>query len=266
MTGFFRERATDFPAASKRWLSESPKIRSAGLWCLSRGCHPERFDNRIVCIMYHGVRPDARKSFAHQLRYLRCLGDFISTSQAIDLLERGNKIDGRYFCITFDDGEYSAFRNGFTLLSENGIPSTFFLVPAWIAPESPMERSDRKYLSWDNCRQIVRNGGTIGSHTFSHHRLSTLAAQEVTNELVTSRLMLERELNLACDQFACPWGQPGRDYIVERDPGLAAAAGYRSFFTTIRGSALRGTSPWAIPRIRLEPEWELHQLRYLLCR
>jgi peptidoglycan/xylan/chitin deacetylase (PgdA/CDA1 family) len=266
MKGFFRDRSKDFRAAPKQWLSESPKIRSAGLWCLSQGRHPERFDNRIVCIMYHAVPPGARKSLANQLRYLRSLGDFVSTSQAIDLLERGDKIDGRYFCITFDDGEYSAFQNGFSLLYENGIPGTFFLVPAWIALEPATDEPNRRYVSWDDCRQIARNGGTIGSHTLSHHRLSMLAAQEVTNELVTSRLMLEQELNLACDQFACPWGQPDRDYLVERDPGLAAAAGYRSFFTTIRGSALAGTSPWAIPRIRLEPEWELHQLRYLLCR
>jgi peptidoglycan/xylan/chitin deacetylase (PgdA/CDA1 family) len=266
MTGFFRERSTDVLAASKQWLSESSKIRSAALWCLSQGRHPERLDNRIFCIMYHGVRSDARNSLARQLRYLRHLGDFISTSQAIDLLERGDKIDGRYFCITFDDGEHDAFRNGFTLLYENGIPSTFFVVPAWISPEPAMEGPDRRYLSWDDCRQIAANGGTIGSHTYSHHRLSTLGTQEVAEELITSRLTLERELGLACDQFACPWGLPGRDYHVERDPSLAAAAGYRSFFTTIRGSALSGTSPWAIPRIRLEPEWELHQLRYLLCR
>jgi len=261
-----RERSAAFLTASKQRLSEFPTVRSAALWGLSQGRHPERLRNHITCIMYHGVPADARTSLARQLRYLRCLGDFISTEQAIELLERGDKIDGRHFCITFDDGEYSSFRNGFSLIWENDIPGTFFIIPGRIAASPGADEPERTYMSWDECRLIAKNGGTIGSHSFSHRRLSTLTQDETADEMITSRLTLERELDLVCNQFACPWGQPGRDYLAERDPALAAAAGYRSFFTTISGSAAAGTSQWAIPRIRLEPEWELHQLRYLLCR
>ena len=47
---------------------------------------------------------------------------------------------------------------------------------------------------------------------------------------------------------------------------LAREAGYHSFLTTIRGRATVATSPFAIPRLRLEPEWGIGELRYALGR
>jgi peptidoglycan/xylan/chitin deacetylase (PgdA/CDA1 family) len=266
MPGHLIRGSAAFLRKSRQRLGEMRGLRSAAIWYLSHRRHPERLENRISFVMYHGVQASARKTLASQLHYMRNLGEFISTTQAIELLQRGDKIDGRYFSITFDDGEYGAFANGFTTLAEEGIPGTFFIVPAWVSTDAAMDTPGRKYVSWDECRQIAENGGIIGSHTYSHSRLSMLAEHESTDEMITSKAVLERKLGSTCDQFACPWGQPGEDYLAERDPNLAAEAGYRSFFTTIRGSAVQGTSHWAIPRIRLEPEWGQHQLRYLLCR
>lgn len=167
MPGHFTRRSEAFLRKSRQRLGEMQRFRSAAIWRLSHRHHPEHLGNRISCVMYHGVQASARKTLANQLHYMRNLGEFISTAEAVELLERGDEIDGRYFCITFDDGEHGAFANGFTMLAEEGIPGTFFIVPAWVSSDTAMDARSRKYVSWDECRQIVANGGTIGSHTRS---------------------------------------------------------------------------------------------------
>ncbi len=239
-------------------LRELPIVRSPIMRALALIRHPERLTNTLTTVMYHGMPANARATFIRQLDYMRSLGDFVTASQAVEILDSGARIPGRYFCITFDDGRKDAFENAVPILAEYEIPSIFFVVPAWISTPA--------YGSWADCRQSNQNGVTIGSHSLSHHRFSTLDENQARAAMTASKNRVEIETDLPCEHFACPWGQPGADYVSGRDPQLAKDAGYRSFFTTIRGAARQGTSAWAIPRVRLEPGWGIHQLRYLLSR
>jgi peptidoglycan/xylan/chitin deacetylase (PgdA/CDA1 family) len=239
-------------------LRELPIVRSSIMRALALGRHPEQRTDTLTTVMYHGVPANTRATFVRQIEYMRSLGDFVTASQAVEILDRGARINGRYFCVTFDDGLKDAFENAIPILAERGIPSIFFVVPAWV--------STAAYGSWADCRQSVQNGVTVGSHSLSHHRFSTLGEDQARREMMVSKSRVEIETGLPCEHFACPWGQPGADYVSDRDPRLAKQAGYRSFFTTIRGAARQGASAWAIPRVRLEPGWGIHQLRYLFSR
>ena len=239
-------------------LRELPIVRSPIMRALALARHPERQTDTLTTVMYHGMPANTRKTFLRQIEYMRSLGDFVTASQAVEILDSGARIHGRYFCITFDDGRKDAFENAVPILAERGIPSIFFVVPSWISTAS--------YGSWADCRQSSQNGVTIGSHSLSHHRFSTLDEKQARREMTVSKSRVEIETDLPCEHFACPWGQPEADYVSDRDPRLAQEAGYRSFFTTIRGAARQGASAWAIPRVRLEPSWGIHQLRYLFSR
>jgi peptidoglycan/xylan/chitin deacetylase (PgdA/CDA1 family) len=246
---------------------EMPLVRGPIMWCRSLGRHPERAGDRLISVMYHRLPAGARRSFERQLDYMRSVGDFVSATQAVELLKSGDPMGGRYFCVTFDDGELDAYQNALPILTERGIPSVSFVVPFWTAAATRDEDAvDRRYVSWNECRHMAGNGVEIGSHSLSHRRIATLAHGPAQDEIIQSKLRVERELARLCVHFACPWGQPGGDYLPGRDPLTAAAAGYQSFFTTIRGAAMPGASRWAIPRIRLEPDWGLAQLRYQFSR
>lgn len=258
--------ATNYVSNWSQKLREKPSVRSPIMWCRSLGRRPEKSTDRLISVMYHDVPAHARASFAEHLSYMRSLGDFVTPKQAIELLDRSEPMGGRYFCVTFDDGELSAYQNAFPVLTEQEIPAAFFIVPSWVSSPDGSVGFDRKYVTWGECRQMADHGIEIGSHSLTHRRFTTLDVEQAEDEMVLSKLRLERELNRECEHFACPWGQPGHDYLTERDPQLAAKSGYRSFFTTIRGSARRGVSTWAIPRIRLEPDWGTYQLRYLFSR
>jgi peptidoglycan/xylan/chitin deacetylase (PgdA/CDA1 family) len=241
-------------------LTDMAMVRSPIMRVRAIGRHPEQRSNILTTVMYHGMPGNTRAAFVRQLDYMRSLGDFVTIAQAVAMLASDERITGKYFCVTFDDGLKDAFENAVPIMSECGIPSTFFVVPSWISAEAS------NYMSWTDCRQLAKNGVTVGSHSLSHHRFSTLDDRQARHEFVASKTRLEIETGLPCEHFACPWGQPGADYKPDRDPKLAEDAGYRSFFTTIRGAAQSGVSPWAIPRTRLEPGWGTHQLRYLFTR
>lgn len=209
-------------------------------------------------LFYHDMRTGDRRAFETQLDRLRDVGDIISIDDAIAAITGG--VAGRHICLTFDDGYRGAFENAFPILAERGIPAAFFVVSAWI----DLHRTD--VLDWDACRTLVSSGMTVGSHSRTHRRLAELPHAEAVREFSLSRGRIEWETGRPCDHFACPWGQPVVDYLPERDPGLAGAAGYRTFFTTLPHVAQSRDSVWELPRIQMEPDWGQAELRHAMAR
>ena len=107
-------------------------------------------------------------------------------------------------------------------------------------------------------------GMTIGSHTVNHARLAKLSEEDVRRELETSKAMIEENMGQQCDHFCSPFGIPGQDYNVARDPGLVRASGYKSMSTTERGATRQGASPHLLRRDHTLANWGNHQLRYFL--
>ncbi|MEI6413872.1 MAG: glycosyltransferase [Pseudomonadota bacterium] len=225
---------------------------------------------------YHHVFADERRGFARHLAAMRQRGEFITLDQAIDLLTRGDRLDGRYFCLTFDDGFRNILTHALPILASHQAPAAVFVISG-LVPDHPGDwcpeqdrffgtrRRPAAFLTWDDCRALAAAGVTIGSHSASHQRrLIELNEAEVEWELATSKARIEAMLGRPCDHFCCPWGKPGRDFQVDRDPILAARLGYRSFLTTRWGAVELGDSPFAIRRVGLVAGWDLAQIRYFL--
>jgi hypothetical protein len=105
-----------------------------------------------------------------------------------------------------------------------------------------------EFLSWDDCREIVRAGMTIGSHTLNHLRLSEIDVAKAEWEMAQSKRIIERELGQPCDHFACPWGGSDTDFNPEVHPELARKVGYKTFLTTASGYNFVGANLYFIRR------------------
>jgi peptidoglycan/xylan/chitin deacetylase (PgdA/CDA1 family) len=91
-------------------------------------------------------------------------------------------------------------------------------------------------------------GWSIGAHTRTHHRLSSLGAAAVSDELQTSRAELERITGEPVDAFAYPYGDTDAfDHTTEE---LVRGAGYDLAFA-LRPRVIRPgpINRFAIPRI-----------------
>lgn len=250
-----------------------PFARNAIICGLSVGRNPQATNNWVRFAMYHDIPSRDRPGFERQLEYMKTIGEFVTVDDAVGLLEKGDPIDGRYICVTFDDGLEACHSNAFPILRRLGVPAVFFVVAEWVDQASRIsaagerEAKDRgsggpRYLTWSQCRAMSEGGMTIGSHTYSHRNLSTLGDAEARDELEKSKRIIESNLRMECRHFACPWGQPNEAFKPGRDPELARHLGYRSFFTTVRGRAKEGTSVFLLPREKVEPDWATYHLKY----
>ena len=266
------------------WSSLAPwsqrirnSLRSAVIAGLSIGRRIDLSNNWIRCPFYHHVFDDERRGFNSQLDYLRNFGEFITLDEAQAMLVGGDKIDGRYFCVTFDDGLKSCVEGALPILSEKSIPAAFYVVTDFVGrsfpPDDPVARvtfgfngvnTTLDFLSWEDCRGMIAAGMTIGSHTVSHARLSELSARGASIEMERSKTEIEKNTSQPCRHFCAPYGSPDRDFDLYRDGRLAMETGYSTFATGVRGPNCQGGSPFALRRDHMLAKWGWHQLKYFL--
>jgi peptidoglycan/xylan/chitin deacetylase (PgdA/CDA1 family) len=257
----------------------SAQARRLGWAAMGALARPPAEKEWIQVQFYHWVLQDQVEIFRRQLQSLRDYGDFINLDQAVALLRSGGRIGGRYFCVTFDDGFKNCLTSAVPALVDLEIPATFFVPTGFIGLDldrdweqiAPFyERSWSEFdgafefLDWTECQQIAKAGFTIGSHTHTHRRLTSLTKEEAETEMRTSKEEIESRLGVPCRHFCCPWGKVNRDFDPDLHPRIAQRLGYDSFLTTEGGPNVIGDSTFYLRRSGCEPDHNPSMLRYAL--
>lgn len=232
-------------------------------------------NNWIRFPYYHHVFDDERKDFARQLRYLKNFGDFISMDEACDMIKSNDSLNGRYFCVSFDDGFLNCRTNMVEVTSGMNIPVIIYLPTDYIglSVENEMHLGKIKtfyqekeriipFLSWEDCKDLLSRRVSFGSHTCSHANLARLTSDQVELEMINSKKIIEEKLAITCHHFACPWGRSGLDFLPEVTTKLSKQLGYRSFATTNRGAMKNGGDLYLLKRDHLIAGWENFQLKF----
>ena len=114
--------------------------------------------------------------------------------------------------ITFDDGFANLATEAAPRLAEHGLPATVFVVTDRVGGDNAWEGRPAPgiptlpLLDWDGLGRLAEQGITIGSHTRTHPRLSTLGAAALEDELAESAAAIERRLGAKPRWFAYPYG------------------------------------------------------------
>lgn len=121
----------------------------------------------------------------------------------------------------------------------------------------------RRFLSWDEARQMRRAGMEFGSHTCSHTILSQQSEAEQRWELTKSRSILERELGTRIHSLAYPVGS-ATAFTADTER-FARDAGFTQAFAFQGGWNTPGQlSQTCIKRISPPPELQLLRSEILL--
>jgi peptidoglycan/xylan/chitin deacetylase (PgdA/CDA1 family) len=206
----------------------------------------------VVVLMYHSVKRDERERFARQIDQLVRLAhpvyaDFNGAATG----------DRRHVVVTFDDGYHSVLENAFPILSERGVPGTFFVPtrhignkPGWITDERHRDASER-LLTAEELRYMRSHGALIGSHGVTHRPLTKISPGEIAAELSESRKTLSEMLGTDVTLFALPYGAGNAD--VYR---AAVSAGYARVFLNV--PVQHGDASHVVGRIEVSPtDWPL---------
>ncbi|MGC1679727.1 MAG: polysaccharide deacetylase family protein [Candidatus Binataceae bacterium] len=208
-----------------------------------------------ICIgvFYHQVHPQHRERFARQMDHLLRWSNPVRADQ--DRLPEGAS---RCAFVAVDDGWLSFVENGLPEMKQRGIPVAIFVVAGRLG-ESLGEPNDRLITEAElrdlNCELV-----TIGSHTTTHARLTSLTENEVMSELRESRTTLERILRRDVRLFCFPFGAYRDGHLQQ-----CYAAGYARVFTSTPVLESSWPSRFVVGRIRADPTDWLIEFRLKLC-
>jgi peptidoglycan/xylan/chitin deacetylase (PgdA/CDA1 family) len=131
--------------------------------------------------------------------------------------------------------------------SENADPERFISELAEEAQGHELPETQRRFLNWDEAREMIRGGMAIGSHTRGHHVLSQLKPQTQFEELLSSRTILKEQLGV--DPYVVAYPVGGKATFTRETQMLAREAGYRAAFSFHGGMNLPGkTNPFDVKR------------------
>lgn len=161
---------------------------------------------------------------------------------------------GEFFCsdvpgvlLTFDDGFANNFDVVLPLLKEHRAPAVFFVATGHLGGDRCWLRSsvDTATLGWGKVEAVPHETAadlftglnqaqigaclesglvTIGAHSASHRRLTTLSDDEARSEVEESRARLEQITRQTVDLFAYPFGDANQAVArIVQDAGFRAA-------------------------------------------
>lgn len=220
-----------------------------------------------VVLMYHRFGEDRHPStsirveqFEAQLEHLR-EGDYtvISLARLLAALD-GDSTDlpDRAVVITIDDAFRSIYEVAFPRFKKYGYPFTVFVAT------DPVDAGLADYMTWEQMREMQKEGATFANHGAGHVSLIERGADEseeawrkrIGADVAQGRKRLDEELDAVPGAFAHPYG--------EYDPAVAEMLAEMDYVSFGQQSGAVGprTDRRALPRYPMaEAFGEISQFR-----
>jgi peptidoglycan/xylan/chitin deacetylase (PgdA/CDA1 family) len=225
-------------------------VNGANAW-LKRQCSIVLVYHRENDEMRDGVTV-SREQFDRQMQLLRREYPVVPLE---DIAKGRTRRDTRrpVVAVTFDDGYLDNFENALPILSRHHIPATFFVSTGFIGTDRGFDHDLRKLgralpnMSWDQVRQMRRQGFGIGAHTVTHLNCARTPIEEVRRELLESSETLQHQLGVKDVMFAYPFG--GKRDITAAVREEVRRAGYTACVSAYGGANRGPVDPFNILRV-----------------
>ncbi len=162
-------------------------------------------------------------------RGMRLLRDSGHTFVRVADLSRGEQLPPQPVVLTFDDGLEDCHTKALPLLTELGIPATFFPIVGCIGTASAAADvyGTQRYMNARQVRELAGRGHEIGSHGLTHADLALLAPRDLREELRRSKELLEDIIGREVASISFPFGSCNRRvWDTARECGYRAATVY----------------------------------------
>ncbi len=227
----------------------------------------------VTVILYHRVSDELRDSltvgieqFERQMRMIREHCHPLSIEEVLrgEFPRRPAK---PLVCVTFDDGYKDNFTTAVPALQRHQIPAAFFVSTGLIGTARQFDHDQRKHLapqqnmSWDDLRQMRKDGFVIGSHSVNHIDIAAEPPEIVERELRVSLDSLRSELGTNEVILAYPFG--GRENMTAQRLEMVKQAGYTGCLSAYGGFNRGAVDRWNV--LRCGVHWEFSDLAFR-CR
>jgi peptidoglycan/xylan/chitin deacetylase (PgdA/CDA1 family)/glycosyltransferase involved in cell wall biosynthesis len=198
-----------------------------------------------------------KKTFQKHLQFYKWRGfetiNFADLSDFWNFRRPMSEFPRKPLMITFDDGYLNNLQNAVPLLQGFGFKSTVFLLAstkvksnAWDAadgtPQLPLMNSIERL-------QLKKTGQEVGSHGFSHEKLTSMNETQTKDEVQNSKLALEKEFGAPVFVYAYTYGL--KNEFSEKS---VADSGYDFAVNTTTGGLHIADNPFSLFRVSIFPE------------
>ena len=174
---------------------------------------------KVPVLTYHSIDDSGSVisttpgKFQSQMQYLAESSFKVISLKDVTICIRENRpFPSEAVAITFDDGFKNIYDIAYPVLKEFGFKATVFLVPGYCGKNNQFDGQlegipTMDLLGWDEIMEMAINGIDIGAHTMSHPNLSELSIDQACEEIVKSKSMIEKQLDMDVLFFAYPYGK-----------------------------------------------------------
>ena len=202
---------------------------------------------RDVVLMYHSVET-SKSGYEYAVTANNLL-------QQINIIKKHFKIvplheillpktGARRAALTFDDALADFYDAAFQALREENVHATVFVPTAFI--ETGITMLDGKpHLNWEQMR-YMQDSGLIDfqSHGHSHRHISKMSLDELSDDILKSKLIIESNLDTNIDLFAYPGGK-----FLDWQHEAILNLGFKAVFTSVKKTI--GSNRMILPRIAI---------------
>lgn len=116
-------------------------------------------------------------------------------------------------------------------------------------------------LTWEQVREMVDGGMTIGGHTMTHANLPSAKPESAYEEISRCKRVLEEKLGITANHFSYPNGGC-EQYFNDTIRGYVQQVGFLSATISVEGHVRKGSDLLTLPRVRTGRE--LYDIGYRL--
>lgn len=197
----------------------------------------------VPVLNYHRVDSGIRHSlvvppeeFKKQMQYLHDEGyHTITLDELYEYVTKGTQLPDKPVLITFDDGYIDNYQYAMPILKEYNMKATLFMITGSIG--------ENRFVNLEQLKEMQANGIDIQSHTVNHKDLRNMPLQQVRDELISSKAVLEDRMKHPVRYIAYPGGFANKDIDT-----IAEESGYRMAFNVKAGNVEPGQDLFNLPR------------------
>lgn len=233
----------------------------------------------ITVLLFHNIKKEQWEKFHKLILFFKKYYEFIGPDFFEQLMHGKMPIDKNYVLITFDDGFKSSKEITEACLGPLGIKAAFFVCPQFIQlsdvkaerfikenlfdGQYPYEKvtQDQMPMSLEDLKTLKRDGHYIGSHTYSHRRLSQLVnPEERSKEIIHSKEILQKMLGFPIEWFAYPFGNIES---IDAESLKLISQNYVFCFSGVRGENFSSTKPYGVKRESINLDGNLFTQKFV---
>ena len=223
-------------------------------------------NNYIRIVNYHFSPENEKLLFEQQVNW------FLDRFEDCDMKKMISFLKGEYvfkekpgIIFSFDDGFSENYEVAHQVLKAHDATGWYMVSAGLIgAKNHNSENGCHDYMTETNLKTIIADGGVIGCHTYSHHRMDIADTEDILfHEIVEARNELQNRLNTEINLF-CWCGGEESTYTKEA-ANLIRSAGYSYGFMTNSDVIRSDTDCFQLDRINIESSWPLSLVKFQVC-